>query len=141
MRTPGSVPASSKSADSRGTIRTWTNSEPASTSASIVRRGLKRLSHGISLAYRLSMYYYRITIQSNRATTEYGAWLLRRRTGVSMAKRNLGGQFKCWRSAEIVEIRSKMGESSANENVVGRLIACINERHTEVMDELFTTTR
>jgi ketosteroid isomerase-like protein len=30
-----------------------------------------------------------------------------------------------------------VGESSANENIVERLIACINERHIEVMDELF----
>ncbi|WP_244292713.1 nuclear transport factor 2 family protein [[Micrococcus luteus] ATCC 49442] len=30
-----------------------------------------------------------------------------------------------------------VGESSANENTVERLIACINERHIEVMDELF----
>jgi ketosteroid isomerase-like protein len=28
-------------------------------------------------------------------------------------------------------------ESNANENVVNRLIACINDRHIEVMDELF----
>ena len=30
-----------------------------------------------------------------------------------------------------------VGESSANENVVNRLIACINDRRIEVMDELF----
>lgn len=30
-----------------------------------------------------------------------------------------------------------VSESSANENTVERLIACINERHIEVMDELF----
>ncbi|MCU1436574.1 MAG: hypothetical protein JWR71_3299 [Pseudarthrobacter sp.] len=30
-----------------------------------------------------------------------------------------------------------VGESSANENTVERLIACINERHIEGMDELF----
>ena len=30
-----------------------------------------------------------------------------------------------------------MAEASANENVVNRLIACINDRRIEVMDELF----
>lgn len=30
-----------------------------------------------------------------------------------------------------------MDETTANENVINRLIGCINDRHVEIMDELF----
>lgn len=49
-----------------------------------------------------------------------------------------GGECNSSGLRTILENRvNTVGESSANENVVKRLIACINERRVEVMDELF----